>query len=73
MIEKSKKDALRSAVHVSEKLVDTENGGVQEPFLNEKRIELEIKALATMITRYAKQTDQWLAASHSINSVLKLL
>ncbi|PIA58058.1 hypothetical protein AQUCO_00500172v1 [Aquilegia coerulea] len=69
--EKSKKDALRSAVRVSEMLVDTVNGGVQESFLNEKRIELEIRALATTINRYTKQTDQWLAASHSINSVLK--
>ncbi|KAF8397013.1 hypothetical protein HHK36_018651 [Tetracentron sinense] len=69
--EKAKKDAIRSATRVSDILVGTVNGGVQESFINEKRIELEIRALVTTIIRYTKQTDQWLAASHSINSAVK--
>ncbi|XP_028127591.1 biogenesis of lysosome-related organelles complex 1 subunit 1-like, partial [Camellia sinensis] len=47
------------------------NGGVQESFVNEKRIELEIRSLAATIMRFAKQTDQWLAASRSINTAIK--
>ncbi|KAF9599472.1 hypothetical protein IFM89_038566 [Coptis chinensis] len=69
--EKAKKEALKTAIHVSDLLVETVNGGVQVSFLNEKRIELEIRALAATVLRYTKQTDQWLAASHSINSALK--
>lgn len=69
--EKAKKDAIRTAVHVSELLVDTVNGGVEESFLIEKCIELEIRALVSTIVRYKKQTDQWLAASNATNSILK--
>jgi len=45
---------------------------VQELFVNEKRIEHEARALLTTIARYRKQTDQWLAATNEINSVLKV-
>ncbi|PAN40976.1 hypothetical protein PAHAL_8G006700 [Panicum hallii] len=69
--ERAKKDALRSAVRVSDLLVDTVDGGVQELFVNEKRIEHEARALLITIARYRKQTDQWLAATNEINSVLK--
>ncbi|XP_059626402.1 biogenesis of lysosome-related organelles complex 1 subunit 1 [Cornus florida] len=69
--EKAKKDAIRTAVRVSDLLMDAVNGGVQEAFINEKRIELEIRALASTIMRFAKQTDHWLAASHAINTAVK--
>jgi len=70
--ERAKKDALRSALRVSDLLVDMVDGGVQELFVNEKRIEHEARALLTTIARYRKQTDQWLAATNEINSVLKV-
>uniref|UniRef100_A0A5B6ZHX2 Biogenesis of lysosome-related organelles complex 1 subunit 1 n=1 Tax=Davidia involucrata TaxID=16924 RepID=A0A5B6ZHX2_DAVIN len=69
--EKAKKDAIRTAVRVSDLLVDAVNGGVQESFIYEKRIELEIRALAATIMRFAKQSDQWLTASHAINTAIK--
>ncbi|XP_011080748.1 biogenesis of lysosome-related organelles complex 1 subunit 1 isoform X2 [Sesamum indicum] len=50
---------------------NTVNGGVQEVFINEKRIEMEIRALAATIMRFSKQTDQWLTASHAINNAVK--
>ncbi|XP_021909811.1 biogenesis of lysosome-related organelles complex 1 subunit 1 [Carica papaya] len=71
--EKAKKDAIRNAVRVSDLLVDAVNGGVQECFLNEKRIEMEIRALTSTITRFMRQTDQWLAASHAINTAIKVI
>lgn len=70
--EKAKKVAIRSAVRVSDLLVDAVNGGVQESFVNEKLIELETRALAVTVMRFAKQTDQWLAASHTINTAVKV-
>nr|DAD33441.1 TPA_asm: hypothetical protein HUJ06_012292 [Nelumbo nucifera] len=69
--EKAKKAAIKTAIRVSDALLDTVNGGVQESFINEKRIELEIRSLSATIMRYAKQTDQWLAASHALNSAVK--
>nr|AFK45589.1 unknown [Lotus japonicus] len=69
--EKAKKDAMRKAERVSDLLVEAVNGGVQDSFVNQKRIEHEIRALAVTITRFMKQTDQWLAATHSLNTALK--
>ncbi|CAH9094028.1 unnamed protein product [Cuscuta epithymum] len=69
--EQSKKDAVQSATRVSDLLVDAVNGGVQEAYAIEKKIEMEIRALAASIMRFGKQTDQWLAASHAINTAIK--
>ncbi|GAV58644.1 GCN5L1 domain-containing protein [Cephalotus follicularis] len=69
--EQAKKDAIRKAARVSDLLVDAVNGGVEECFINEKRIELEIRALAATVTQFVKQTDQWLLATHSINTAIK--
>ena len=71
--ERAKEDALRSAARVADVLVDAVDGGVQELFVNEKRIELEARALLGTIARYRRQTDQWLAATNEINSVLKVI
>jgi hypothetical protein len=71
--EKSKKDAIKKAERVSDLLVEAVNGGVQDSFIYQKRIELEIRALANTITRFTKQTDQWLNATHSLNTALKVL
>ncbi|XP_052184618.1 biogenesis of lysosome-related organelles complex 1 subunit 1 [Diospyros lotus] len=69
--EQAKKDAIRSAIRVSDLLVESVNGGVQEAFTNEKQIEFEIRKLATTVMRFGKQTDQWLATSHAMNSAIK--
>ncbi|CAK7323497.1 unnamed protein product [Dovyalis caffra] len=68
--EKAKKEAVRNAVRVADLLVDGVNGGVQESFVNEKRIEMEIRALAASIAKFMKQSDQWLTATHSINTAI---
>ncbi|WVY90694.1 hypothetical protein V8G54_036208 [Vigna mungo] len=70
--EKAKKDAIRKTERVSDLLVEAVNGGVHESFINQKRIELEIRALAATITRFMKQTDQWLATTHVLNTALKI-
>ncbi|XP_021716319.1 biogenesis of lysosome-related organelles complex 1 subunit 1-like [Chenopodium quinoa] len=69
--EKAKKEATKAGVRVSELLVDAVNGGVQESFLHQKQIELEIRALTTTVNRFQKQTHQWLAASRSLNTAIK--
>lgn len=69
--EKAKKDAIKKAARAAELMVEAVNRGVQESFINEKRIEYEIRALAATITRFTKQTDQWLTVSHSMNTAIK--
>lgn len=53
-------------------MVEAVNGGVEECYINQKRIELEIQALSSTVLRFAKQTDQWLAASRSLNNAVKV-
>lgn len=48
------------------------NGGVEECFVNEKRIESEIRNLAVTVAKFGKQTDQWLAVTHAVNSAVKV-
>uniref|UniRef100_A0A7C9AB28 Biogenesis of lysosome-related organelles complex 1 subunit 1 n=2 Tax=Opuntia streptacantha TaxID=393608 RepID=A0A7C9AB28_OPUST len=69
--EKAKKEAMRAGLRVSELVVDAVNGGVQESFLNQKRIESEIRSLSATISRFHKHTDQWLAASRALNTAIK--
>ncbi|KAL2899369.1 Biogenesis of lysosome-related organelles complex 1 subunit 1 [Bienertia sinuspersici] len=69
--EKSKKEAMRAGNRVSELLVDAVNAGVQQSFLHQKQIESEIRSLTASINRFHKQTQQWLAASHSLNTAIK--
>ncbi|KAJ0053395.1 hypothetical protein Pint_02826 [Pistacia integerrima] len=69
--ELAKKESINNAKRVSDLLMDAMNGGVQESYLNEKRIELEIRTLAATIARFMKQTDQWLVTTNAINSAMK--
>lgn len=70
-VETAKKDALASAAVVSNLLVESVNGGVQEAFINEKRIEMEARALGMTIQKFTKQTSQWLNIVHTFDSALK--
>jgi hypothetical protein len=55
-------------VRVADLFVDIVDGRVQELFINEKRIELEARALLSAIACYRNQTDQWLAATKTISN-----
>lgn len=57
---------------MSDLLVKSVDGGVREVFINEERIDKEIQALTASITRFSKQNDQWLAASHALNTAVKV-
>lgn len=70
--ERSRKEAIRNAARTADLLVKAVNGGVEECFVNEKRIESEIRNLAVTVARFGKQTDQWLAATHAVNSAVKV-
>lgn len=70
-VETAKKDALASAAVVSNLLVESVNGGVQEAFINEKRIEMEARALGVTIQKFVKQTSHWLNVVHTFDSALK--
>ncbi|XP_019462339.1 PREDICTED: biogenesis of lysosome-related organelles complex 1 subunit 1-like isoform X2 [Lupinus angustifolius] len=70
--EKAKNDAIMKAERVSELLVESVNGEVQDSFINQERIEYEIRTLASTITNFMKQTDQWFASTHALNTAVKI-
>ncbi|KAG7568925.1 Biogenesis of lysosome-related organelles complex 1 subunit 1 [Arabidopsis thaliana x Arabidopsis arenosa] len=70
--ERSRKEAIRHAARTADLLVKAVNGGVEECFVNEKRIESEIRNLAVTVAKFGKQTDQWLAVTHAVNSAVKV-
>ncbi|CAN8285393.1 unnamed protein product [Cochlearia groenlandica] len=69
--ERLRKEAIRHAARTADLLVKAVNGGVEDCFVNEKRIETEIRNLAVTVARFGKQTDQWLAATHAVNNAVK--
>lgn len=71
--ERAKKESINNAKRVSDLLMDLMNGGVHQCYLNEKRIEHEIRSLAATVSRFMKQTDQWLATTHAINTAVKVI
>jgi hypothetical protein len=70
--ETSKKAALEAAAVVSDLLVESINGGVQEVFVNEKQIEMEARSMGVTVQRFSKQTSQWLNVIHTFDSALKV-
>lgn len=70
--EEARREACRAASRVSELLVGAVNGGIEEAFVNEKRIELEIRALMSTVLRYSRQASQWHSMSQALNSALKV-
>jgi hypothetical protein len=70
--ERAKKEAVAAATKVSGLLVESVNGGVQESFVNEQRIEMEARALAGTVKRFTKHSVQWLTVFHTFDSALKV-
>jgi hypothetical protein len=71
-VQTSKKAALEAAAVVSDLLVESINGGVQEVFVNEKQIEMEARSMGVTVQRFSKQTSQWLNVIHTFDSALKV-
>ncbi len=49
------------------------NGGVTAVFENQKKIEAEAKKLQAQVTRFSKQTAQWLQLVEGFNNALKVV
>ncbi|XP_039163191.1 uncharacterized protein LOC120290829 [Eucalyptus grandis] len=64
--EKAKKIAIKSAAVVSDLLEEAVNGGVQEAFLNQKRIELEIRMLSTLPSSHM---HYWMTSEENVVSI----
>ncbi|ODN00529.1 Biogenesis of lysosome-related organelles complex 1 subunit 1 [Orchesella cincta] len=71
--ENRKKEAMSAATDLTNAMVDHLNVGVAQAYLNEKKLDSEMRTLTTNASQFAKQTQQWLALIDNFNTALKEL
>ncbi|CAG7831960.1 unnamed protein product [Allacma fusca] len=70
---RKKKEALAAANSLTQAMVDHLNIGVAQAYINEKRLDAEMRTLTTNAGQFAKQTHQWLTLIENFNTALKEL
>jgi len=71
--EKKKQEALTAANLLTQGMVDHLNVGVAQAYLNEKKLDTEMRTLTTNAAQFTKQTQQWLSLIENFNTALKEL
>ncbi|XP_071966067.1 biogenesis of lysosome-related organelles complex 1 subunit 1-like [Antedon mediterranea] len=66
-----RKEAVASAMLVSEVLTERLNRGVSEAYANEKKLDTEAKKLQNSASQFSRQTIQWLQIIDNFNQALK--
>ncbi|KAE8626396.1 hypothetical protein XENTR_v10006616 [Xenopus tropicalis] len=69
--EKRRKDAIAAATTLTEALVDHLNVGVAQAYVNQRKLDHEVKTLQTQAAQFAKQTTQWISLVENFNQALK--
>ncbi|XP_063808735.1 biogenesis of lysosome-related organelles complex 1 subunit 1 [Pseudophryne corroboree] len=69
--EKRRKEAIAAATTLTEALVDHLNVGVAQAYVNQRKLDHEVKTLQTQAAQFAKQTTQWISLVENFNQALK--
>ncbi|XP_069826163.1 biogenesis of lysosome-related organelles complex 1 subunit 1 isoform X1 [Dendropsophus ebraccatus] len=69
--EKRRKEAIAAATTLTEALVDHLNVGVAQAYVNQRKLDHEVKTLQTQAAQFAKQTTQWIGLVENFNQALK--
>ncbi|KAM4048251.1 biogenesis of lysosome-related organelles complex 1 subunit 1 [Anomaloglossus baeobatrachus] len=69
--EKRRKEAIAAATTLTEALVDHLNVGVAQAYVNQRKLDHEVKILQTQASQFAKQTTQWISLVENFNQALK--
>ncbi|XP_043939661.1 biogenesis of lysosome-related organelles complex 1 subunit 1 [Protopterus annectens] len=69
--EQRRREAVTAATRLTEALVDHLNVGVAQAYVNQRKLDHEVKALQTQATQFAKQTAQWISMVEGFNQALK--
>ncbi|XP_051865620.1 biogenesis of lysosome-related organelles complex 1 subunit 1 [Pristis pectinata] len=69
--EKRRKEAVAAATRLTEALVDHLNVGVAQAYVNQRKLDNEVKTLQIQAAQFAKQTQQWLGMVDNFNQALK--
>ncbi|XP_067832796.1 biogenesis of lysosome-related organelles complex 1 subunit 1 [Heptranchias perlo] len=69
--EKRRREAVAAATRLTEALVDHLNDGVAQAYVNQRKLDNEVKTLQIQAAQFAKQTQQWLGMVDNFNQALK--
>uniref|UniRef100_A0A5F9D169 Biogenesis of lysosome-related organelles complex 1 subunit 1 n=1 Tax=Oryctolagus cuniculus TaxID=9986 RepID=A0A5F9D169_RABIT len=70
--EKRRREAITAATCLTEALVDHLNVGVAQAYVNQRKLDREVKTLQAQAAQFAKQTGQWIGMVENFNQALKV-
>uniref|UniRef100_A0A8C5W9H2 Biogenesis of lysosome-related organelles complex 1 subunit 1 n=1 Tax=Microcebus murinus TaxID=30608 RepID=A0A8C5W9H2_MICMU len=71
--EKRRREAIAAATCLTEALVDHLNVGVAQAYMNQRKLDHEVKTLQVQAAQFAKQTGQWIGMVENFNQALKVV
>ncbi|NXW88492.1 BL1S1 protein, partial [Alopecoenas beccarii] len=69
--ERRRREAIAAATRLTEALVDHLNVGVAQAYVNQRKLDQEVKTLQVQAAQFAKQTGQWITMVENFNQALK--
>ncbi|KAM8794173.1 biogenesis of lysosome-related organelles complex 1 subunit 1 [Eudromia elegans] len=69
--ERRRREAIAAATSLTEALVDHLNVGVAQAYVNQRKLDREVRALQAQAAQFARHTAHWIAMVESFNQALK--
>uniref|UniRef100_A0A8C5H6L8 Biogenesis of lysosome-related organelles complex 1 subunit 1 n=2 Tax=Gouania willdenowi TaxID=441366 RepID=A0A8C5H6L8_GOUWI len=69
--ERRRREAIAAATCLTEALVDHLNVGVSQAYVNQRKLDHEVKTLQVQASQFSKQTAQWISMVEGFNQALK--
>ncbi|XP_030410700.1 biogenesis of lysosome-related organelles complex 1 subunit 1 [Gopherus evgoodei] len=69
--ERRRREAIAAATCLTEALTDHLNVGVAQAYVNQRKLDHEVKMLQIQAAQFAKQTGQWISMVENFNQALK--
>uniref|UniRef100_A0A8C2WAP4 Biogenesis of lysosome-related organelles complex 1 subunit 1 n=1 Tax=Chinchilla lanigera TaxID=34839 RepID=A0A8C2WAP4_CHILA len=69
--EKRRRGAIAAATCLMGALVDHPNMGVAQAYMNQRKLDHEVKTLQVQAAQFAKQTSQWIGMVENFNQALR--
>ncbi|XP_031675435.1 biogenesis of lysosome-related organelles complex 1 subunit 1 isoform X1 [Oncorhynchus kisutch] len=70
--ERRRREAIAAATCLTEALVDHLNVGVAQAYVNQRKLDHEVKTLQVQAGQFSKQTAQWISMVEGFNQALKI-
>ncbi|XP_054640234.1 biogenesis of lysosome-related organelles complex 1 subunit 1 isoform X1 [Dunckerocampus dactyliophorus] len=70
--ERRRREAISAATCLTEALVDHLNVGVAQAYVNQRKLDHEVKTLQVQAGQFSKQTAQWINMVEGFNQALKV-